>query len=385
MSTPEAPAPATVSPCDPMVVPLRDVERELTRQLKCLQDHQHEAPVVRAGLSNLVIYCDSALLAEEIGRVVPDIVAIHPARVLMLVHEAGQPASPIEATVHTRMHRTGKGLRAFSEQVTLRASGRSGEHLPYAVRSLLIGDLPTNLWWAAPQPPAMAGSLLYDLSENADQVLYDSYGWPQPARGMMATAPWLQAFERGPGQGRYRVASDLTWRRLRTWRRVLAEALDPATAPGALESISRIEIDHGPHSVTSAWSLLSWLVQGLGWSLSGAKIQTGVEIEGRFRSARGPCTVKIRRMADAPQGIRNFHLVCHIENLAEALNVYPEDDDRRLAVDLENDNLEPRTVTMPQPVLADLVARQLSDRERDPVFLSSMIMAEALARSVLEA
>ncbi len=382
MSAPSPPP--TVSPCEPAVVPLREVERELTRQLKCLQVNTREAPVVRAGLSNLVIYCDSAAKAEQIGKVVPDIVAIHPARVLLLVHEPEASAGAVEATVHTRMHRMGKGLRAFSEQVTLRAGGRAGEHLPYAVRSLLIGDLPTNLWWASPQPPAMAGALLYDLSDNADQVLYDSHGWAHPARGLVATSAWLQGFERGPGQGRYRVVSDLTWRRLRTWRRVLAEALDPSTAPGALQSVSRILVEHGPHSVIGALSLASWLVQGLGWTITGSRVQAGVETEARFQSARGACSVLIRRLADAPEGIRKFHLACHIQDAAEALNVIPEDGDRRLSVDLENDDLAPRTVTMSAPPLAELVARQLSDRERDPAFRSTMVMAEALARSVIE-
>ena len=40
-----------------------------------------------------------------------------------------------------------------TEQVTLEAGGAAVEHLPFAVRALLIGDLPTNLWWAAPIPP----------------------------------------------------------------------------------------------------------------------------------------------------------------------------------------------------------------------------------------
>lgn len=376
------PAPA-VAECEPTTVPLRAVERELSRQLKCLQDLGGDSPVVRAGLSNLVIYCDSRARAEEIEAEVPEIVAIHPARVILLVHEPSGPAGPVVATVHTRMHGLGKGLRAFSEQVTLRADGRAGDHLPYAVRSLLIGDLPTNLWWAAPQPPALAGTLLYDLSEHVDQVLYDSFGWPEPARGMTATASWLATFERGPGQGRYRVASDLTWRRLKTWRRVLAETLDPATAPGALGSISEVLVEHGPHSVMSAWSLASWLVQGLGWTVSGARVRPAVEIDWRFSSPQGPRHVTIRRLADAPRGIRKLKLHCHIEGAADSLHVMPVDDDRRLSVDLENDDLAPRTVTMAHQPVAELVARQLSDRERDPVFRRTMTMAEMLARSVL--
>ncbi len=69
--------------CDAKTVPIRQVERELNRQLKCMQG-PGVAPVVRAGLSNLVIYCNSSALAEQVGREVPAIVAIHPARVLLL-------------------------------------------------------------------------------------------------------------------------------------------------------------------------------------------------------------------------------------------------------------------------------------------------------------
>ncbi len=375
----------TIAESEPTTVPLRQVERELNRQLKAVQGRSGEAPVVRAGLSNLIIYCNSAKLAEEVGAEVPAIVAIHPARVLILAHEPSGDEGPVTATVHTRMHKLSKGLRAFSEQVTLRANGRGGDHLPYAVRSLLIGDLPTNLWWAAPQPPAMAGALLYDLADQADQVLYDSYGWPEPARGMTATASWLERFERGPGQGPYRVASDLTWRRLRNWRRLLGQALDPAIAPGALESVQEVEIDHGPHSVTSAWGLASWLALGLGWRVIGSQFHQGVQIDWRFDSKNGPRHMKVRRLADAPRGVREVRICCNLEGFPGALVARPEDDDRRLSVIPEGGDAAPRTITVqPQPV-AELVGRQLSDRERDPVFRQAMGMAQALAQSVLGA
>ena len=72
-------------------------------------------------------------------------------------------------------------------------------HLPFAVRALLIGDLPTNLWWAAPVPPPFAGPLLYELAEHAQQIVYDSMGWPDPAHGVAATAGWLEQIERADG------------------------------------------------------------------------------------------------------------------------------------------------------------------------------------------
>lgn len=372
---------ATPNDCEPVTVPLRGVERELNRQLKCVQDHKGEAPVIRAGLSNLMIYCNSAEAAAEVCAVVPAIVAIHPARVLLLVHDPAAEPGPVTATVHTQMHRLGKGLRAYSEQVTLHANGRAAEHLPFAVRSLLIGDLPTNLWWAATQPPAMAGALLYDLSENAEQVIYDSYGWPEPARGMTATASWIAKFERGPGQGRYRVVSDLTWRRLKTWRRVIGQALDPTSAPNAIDSVSEVIVDHGPHSVMSAWGLASWLALCLGWTVTGARVTPNERIDWNLRSPQGPKRIRIHRLADAPRGIRQVRLTCGVS----ALVITPEDEDRRLAVVVEGEETAPRTITAtPQP-LAELVGRQLSDRDRDPIFRKTMEVAQALALSVLGA
>ena len=77
--------------------------------------------------------------------------------------------------------------------VTLHAGGAAVDRLPFAVRALLIGDLPVNLWWQAHVPPPLAGALIYDLAETAQQVIYDSVGWPDPARGMAATAGWLDS------------------------------------------------------------------------------------------------------------------------------------------------------------------------------------------------
>ena len=44
----------------------------------------------------------------------------------------------------------------------------------------------------------------------------------------------------------------------------------------------------------------------------------------------------------------------------------------------------PRTMTVPPHSPAELVGRQLSDRERDPVFRASMSVAQVMARSLLE-
>jgi glucose-6-phosphate dehydrogenase assembly protein OpcA len=362
-------------------VPLRDVEGELIRQMKAVQG-AGETPLRLARMSNLVIYCDSEDLAGRVAAEVPAIVALHPARVLLVVGQlAAETASPT-ASVQVRTHDLGKEGKVCSEQVTLRAQGQAVEHLPYAVRTLLIGDLPTNLWWASTQPPPMAGALLLDLSENVEQIIYDSIGWTEPARGVAATSVWLGKFQRGPGQGQWRVASDLNWRRLKYWRRLVVQSLDPASAPGSLDSITEVLVEHGPHAVVQAWELVSWLAARLNWHVQTGKVQPGVEIAWQVAAPHGLLRLRIHRLPEGPSEVRRLRISCQLRGKPGALQIATHGG-QRLCVIPEGIDASIRTVTVQAQPLAELVARQLSDREQDPVFSESMTFAQVLAQSVL--
>src|SRR5947209_2802341 len=311
-------------------VALKDVERELSRRMKAVQG-PGESPILRACMSNLIVYCDRPELAEQVTQEIPEIVASHPARVLLLIAEPGTEAGDLITTVGVRGRVVDPGRWVCSELVTLHAKGRAAERLPYAVRGLLIGDLPTNLWWAAPQPPSMAGPLLYDLAEHAQQIIYDSIGWVEPPKVMAATAAWLTQFETRPGRVRWRVASDLNWRRLKYWRRILSQTLDPATAPGAIESLSEIVMEHGPHAVIQAWGLAGWLISRLGWQVQGGHFQEGEEISWQFRAKAGMAQLRIRRLPEGTAEIHHMRLACILggEPGAFQLELHA---DRRLSV-----------------------------------------------------
>src|SRR6266478_9125996 len=363
-------------------VALKDVERELSRRMKAVQG-PGESPILRACMSNLVVYCDRPELAEQVTQEIPEIVASHPARVLLLIAEPGTEAGDLITTVAVRGRVVDPGRWVCSELVTLHAKGRATERLPYAVRGLLIGDLPTNLWWAAPQPPSMAGPLLYDLAEHVQQIIYDSVGWLEPPKVMAATASWLTQFEARPGRVRWRVASDLNCRRLKYWRRILSQTLDPATAPGAIESLTEILLEHGPHAVIQAWGLAGWLVSRLGWQVQGGLFQEGEEISWQFRTKMRMARLRIRRLPEGTAEIHHMRLACTLEGKPGAfkLELHP---DRRLSVMPEGViKAEPRTLTAPIQARAELISRQLSDRERDPVFHESMAVALLLAQRLL--
>jgi glucose-6-phosphate dehydrogenase assembly protein OpcA len=369
-------------PRPPAPVPLRDVERELSRRLKALQGPS-ESPIVRACMSNLVIFCDGVETAEKVSAKVPELVALHPARVLLLVAEPGQEPGGITSVVNVRGHVAEASRWVCCEEVTLHATGPAVDRLPAAVRALVVGDLPTNLWWAVPRPPPLAGELLFELIENVEQVIYDSIGWPEPAKGVVATASWLDRFEQPRGPGRWRVASDLNWRRLKYWRRLLTQALDPATAPGALESITEVSLEHGPHCVVQALELVSWLAAKLGWTVRQGKAQPGLEFSWQLTAGRRSVQVHIRRLEEGPPAIRRLRIAWGSGGAPGALNLEVAEGDRRLAAMPEKEGAAARTIAVPAMPLVDMLAKQLSDRERDPVFTQSMALAREMAQSIL--
>lgn len=360
-------------------VNFRDVERELNAQMKALQG-PGKAPLQRARMSNLVIFCNDLEQAILLNDQVPAISAAHPARVLLLVGEKGPIDRDLTARVTVRPIGRGPKSYACAEQVTIHAAGPSVDRLPFAVRSLLIGDLPVNLWWSVPVPPAVGGALLHELGESAQQIIYDSLGWPDPARGVAGTAGWLEHIER-PG-GRWRVASDLNWRRLKYWRRLVAQALEPASAPGAAETVSEVLIEHGPHAVVQAWLLATWLTGRLGWRVQGGKRTPGVEMSWRFTAPRGEARVVIRRLEEGPPEVRKARLACVVDGKPSALTMTAEGP-MRLSLQVEGAGSAARTITTPAQSPVDLIARQLSDRERDPAFRDSMAAAAVMAQGVM--
>ena len=371
----------TLSPDFGAVFPIRAVERELTGLLK-VAAQVSDAPLRRVHMSNLVVYCDRMDTAEQVAQQVPEIAAVHPARVLLLIRDDAASGNAVTAAVSVRFRSLERGQEACSEQITLHAPAGAADRLPFLMRRFLIGDLPVNIWWSSTVPPPLAGPLLYELAEYAQQIIYDSLGWTDPPRGVAATGAWLEQIERHES-GRWRVASDLNWRRLKYWRRLVTQELNEAWASGAAESITELTLEHGPHAIVQGWSFAAWLSQRLGWTLQSGTVRPGVEISWRFRTLKGEATVRVKRMSDGPPVLRRIRLACTIDSKPVVMNFAPEDE-YRLGITLEGTDSAPRTVTVPPLTPAELIGRQLSDREPDAVFRQSMAVAQAMARSVVK-
>lgn len=368
----------------PAEVPLKDVEGELCRRMREARGGG-ECPAPRARMSNLVAFTDRADRVEAISAEVPAIASIHPARFLVVVGEPVEVLPGIQARVAVRGRPAGKGRMAHSEQVTLVADGVDIPRLPFALRGLLVGGLPTNLWWATPQPPSLAGPVFEEIARRSDQVIYDSIGWTDPPRGIASMGVWLDQFERTAGRGPWRIASDLNWRRLKAWRRLMAQALDPATAPGAIDSISEVRIAHGPHATVQAWLLASWMASCLRWTLRGGRTDPNVAYSWQFDAPHGPVRLRIERQAEGPPSIQVARVSCRLDGHPGAVELTQQDGRRvsaRPLVDGEPAETAERTVSIVERSTAEMVGRQLSDRDRDPVFRDAMTIAGTLAQTL---
>jgi len=286
----------------PQAVDLAAIEQELAH---IGHDLEAGAPVTRACMANLVIFCRNPREEQEITREIPVIVAQHPSRVLLLVADASSQNAGLEAFVRAHCRRIEDGQQICSEHVTVRAGSVGIRRLPSLVRSLLLGDLATALWWAIPEAPPFFGTLCDELAALADQVIYDSVAWTDPLHQLMATATWV-------GRGHTRIIADLAWRRPKLWRRLIAQSLDPAYAPGALEGLTEVHIEHGPHALTQAWLLVGWLALRLGWQPRGGRVTPGPEVHWQFAWPHGAPRVCIRRLASGAAEIKTVRVVTRL-------------------------------------------------------------------------
>jgi glucose-6-phosphate dehydrogenase assembly protein OpcA len=361
--------------CDyptPQPVDIAAIEEELAR---FWHDPETGVPVTRACMANLVIFCRTSDEEHELLQEIPSIVASHPSRVLLLVADVHRQSEGLDAFVCAHRRFTEEGQQIYSEHVTVRAGSASIRRLPSTVRSLLLGDLATTLWWATPEAPPLHGVLFDELDELADQVIYDSVAWTDPLRQLIVMANWIE-------RGHAKSIADLAWQRPRLWHRLLAQSFDPEYVPGALESITEIHIEHGPHALTQAWLLVGWLALRLGWRPQGGRVMPGPEVHWQFASTHGAPRVRIRRLVSGTAEIRLMRIVTHIAGHPVTFHFRAES---ASLVSVFAEGLADRMLSLTGPVQsrAAMVVHQLSDLAHNQLFEQSMALARTMAEAML--
>jgi len=258
------------------------VERQLAELWKQTSDDREtddEAAVLRARVANLLVFVSTEELLEEVHQMLPELTAIHPSRVLMMLGDRGAADLDIEMGVGSLLQTDKRGgrKRLCCEEVTLKAQGNFVVELPSATLPLLVSDLTTFLWW---RDAVQVTDKVFDtLLRATDRLVIDSAEFENP-RANLGEINKLFAQENQKGQGQVGI-SDLNWARLTLWRGLLADFYDVPAYQERLDEIDYVRIDYvaperQPTTVaTQALLIAGWLASRLGWSL--LKNQTLVE------------------------------------------------------------------------------------------------------------
>jgi glucose-6-phosphate dehydrogenase assembly protein OpcA len=237
------------------------------------------AAIYRAALANLVVPLDPPL-GQKLAPVLVDVTRRHPSRLFSIGAGSAPRGAGLRARTGAICHRreSGGGL-VCSEQVVLESDGASAALIPSAIRSLIIGDLPTVL---LDLHPGLGFPWIDELMEMADLVLVDSC-LMEPG-----TEPEMWRFLEREGSRR---VHDLAWARLIPWRAILAEVFDGKEYLPALGTIRMVELvfTGGPFPPPPVWLFAGWLASRLGWK------PVGREPDGLIlRSETGPVTLAMR-------------------------------------------------------------------------------------------
>ena len=240
-------------------VPVGRIEAELAalwRRAAEARPGQIPNAVTRACLWNLVVRVHGEAEFKKAKRMIDDLSQRIPARAIVMRIEPEQP-DELRAWVEANWRRReGGGPASGSDEVTLWASGKSVERVPSLVRSLLVSDAPTAMFWMAALPSP--GPVVRELVHQADRLVVDT-------RQLADEKGLADLCAIGVREPELQLA-DLSWIGISPLRGMCAALFDPPRDPRVLERLDEVRVVSNIQG-TQARALLAlgWLMSRLGW------------------------------------------------------------------------------------------------------------------------
>ena len=235
-------------------------------------------PVARVQVLNLIIYTEDADSADLADKVMERLPESHPCRGIVLLVDP-HTDRPLRASIAARCQVSPSGLRKVcSEEITVTAGANTRAVLVDALTPLLVADLPVMLWWTS--RPRPADPVFRQFGRGlADRILLDSAAFRDPGAGLIALSRW-----RDDPRNRATIG-DLTWERLRPWRHLLAQTVDPPDVRARLRLIDEVAITFHDDEVSTEEALLAagWLSASFGWQPEDSPAHGVVTLRARSR------------------------------------------------------------------------------------------------------
>ena len=230
-------------------VPIESIGPALADLWEEFVDTEQETPLGRILTINLigvVHKSDEQRVLEARSR----LLTRHPCRafLVLLDESCGEITSKVAA--ETRVLSSCRQM--VLEQVTLRSNPRDLHKLPGLIRPLLVNDIPVHQFWGMELPEAISDLELF--GKLAEQTTVDSSLFANPPGD-------LKRLRQATG-GLHLV--DLTWFRLRPWRRGLAEAFEQFAWTPEVPTTASIRHASEPGAQAASHLLAHWLEDRLG-------------------------------------------------------------------------------------------------------------------------
>ena len=344
-----------------------------------------DTAISHACLSNFIVFTEDPDDEEMINETIPQYVMKHPCRVILILAKPRQSETRLELEVHTHSYRGPTGRTATFDQYTLRASGGGVKESASAVQSLLVPDLPINLWWRGiflNQMPLVDSMLAF-----ADRFIYDGTYWTNLHYTVKQVADCVERYQNKVG------FTNFNWSRLRPWRDCTADFFDVGLFPDDVWKINRVRIEFMsiPGSEEGfqyrALLYLAWLAVQLEWTP--ARAMPGIDVaQIEFTNKSGEAVdaelVLVPQANGAGQSLQKVVLGIHTSTRMQEFIVEREHREHLMILSCRNEKgtNELRKVPHSDSTVADLLYRELGRRVRNRVFEQTFKMAANLLQMV---
>lgn len=341
--------------------------------------------LMRANTLNLVAVADSLDVAEMIISTVSQLRDFLPSRTIIFITDP-KLVRPKTWHVDLKINETpmrGGDSGVLFETITFWTDHSSAGHLSSVVSPLLVGELPTFLWW--PSGEFANNAIFEDLVEVADRLIFDSARLGADAHAV-ADYRTLIDEEDDP------VVGDFTWLRLAPWRQLVAQFFDPAETMAALRSIDRVNIAYAQErsdrgsGFAAALLISGWLGSRLGWEIIDKmepRRAGGWTVYMRARPNGGPANqIQIRLTPDVSPGakfsLRSVELIASGEHQGIFRIQRTDQDDLITSSETESAPFVSRMVYSRRHSTVEMLGEELHRFGPDRVFEDAIRIATAI-------
>jgi glucose-6-phosphate dehydrogenase assembly protein OpcA len=352
---------------EPIAVDVGEIERELG---SLWQEASHAGggqtgAVARAALWNLVIPARGRDALARTKALVDAIAPAVPVRAITLCLDDAAGGGDLSATIESNVvSQPGGGRMVYSEEITLVGPAGSEAHFGAMVRALQVPGVRTaTLWMDAAMPTEL---LTRELLPVTRRLIVDTASCSGPLQ--------LQDLDRLAARMHPRPVADLGWLRLSSFRLLFAGLFDPPVGGGPLRGATRLAVRHRSGGDVSAFLVVAWLGQLLGWEpLCSAQTSDG----GRRFDFDRPGGGLVEAFVVPTAGACDQSAILAIE-LASGSDAYVV---QREAIDqarLQLPIAPARAVKLDTYSDADICVAALGPRGRDPLFARCLAYAGRL-------